>query len=159
MLFLKTIRMDDSDNRVFPAAAAPGEWAVVGTFAFLGDDPDELTGKRRQAFRNGFMGTNSFGWSTLVAVTTIGQAEYAAIVEQLADHLLASYGAPGRTQAISAAREEAEFAASLCEYPVGTMIAIERTVEDRQIAEAFRRINAQDDSAPSAWAIRNGSMD
>ena len=42
--FLRTIRFDASDDRVFARAAAAGEWAVSGAFAFA----EELAEKRRQ---------------------------------------------------------------------------------------------------------------
>ena len=61
---LRTIRLDASDALVFPRAADPGEWAVPGGFCFWDDDVAALEGKRRQAFRAGFLGLASFGWST-----------------------------------------------------------------------------------------------
>ncbi len=52
----RTIRLDPSDLVVFERAAEPGEWAVPGGFPFWDDDPAALAGKRRQAFRAGFLG-------------------------------------------------------------------------------------------------------
>ena len=65
----RTIRLDQSDTFVYARAAEPGEWAVTGTFLFFGVDPASLSGKDRQAFRAGFLGLDSFGWSTLAVVT------------------------------------------------------------------------------------------
>src|SRR3546814_2248939 len=72
----RTIRLDPSDTFVYARAAEPGEWAVTGSFLFFGADPAALAGKERQAFRGGFLGIESFGWSTLVVVTEakIGRA-------------------------------------------------------------------------------------
>jgi Family of unknown function (DUF6505) len=66
MKLLRTIRLDTSDTFVFDISAEPGEWAVSGTFAFWSRDPAKLEGKTRTAFRSGFLGVSSLGWSTLV---------------------------------------------------------------------------------------------
>ena len=154
MRFPRTIRLDASDARVFAAAAAPGEWAVSGGFVFADRDPAALAGKERQAFAQGFLGTGSFGWSSLVAVAEIGFAEYEAVIEALAQHLLARYGAPDIAAARAAAREEAEFAASLCTHRVNTLIAVERSFGPQGIVERFRTVEAPRE-APHAtiWTI------
>jgi hypothetical protein len=48
---LRTIQLDASDSFVFEKAAEPGEWAVSGAFAFARDEPANLRGKARSAFR------------------------------------------------------------------------------------------------------------
>lgn len=159
MLFPRTIRMDASDAHVFEPAAEPGEWAITGTFAFAADTPDQLSGKRRQAFRNGFLGTTSFGWSTLAAVAPISEAEYAATIARLADHLLDNYGAPDRDAALAAAREEAGFAASLCDHPVNTVITIERDFTEEGIVENFRTVEAGVDAPAQAWKVEDETPD
>ncbi len=65
---LRTIRLDPSDTFVFERAAEPGEWAVSGAFVFSDVDPSTLQGKERSAFRGGFLGVASLGWSTLVQI-------------------------------------------------------------------------------------------
>ena len=52
----RTVRFDQSDSQVYETAAGDGEWAVPGGFAFADDSAETLTGKRRQAFANGFLG-------------------------------------------------------------------------------------------------------
>ena len=80
MKFPRTIQLDGSDSHVYERLAVPGEWAVPASFAFLDIDPGEMTSKRRQAFGHGFLGTESFGWSTLVEVAEIDAVEYDAVV-------------------------------------------------------------------------------
>src|SRR5262249_60556139 len=65
---LRTIRLDPSDTFVFELAAEPGEWAVSGAFVFWNSDPAALEGKARTAFRGGFLGLSTLGWSTLVQI-------------------------------------------------------------------------------------------
>ena len=71
---LRTIRLDPSDTFVFERAAEPGEWAVSGAFAFWNDDVTALEGKARAAFRSGFLGVQSLGWSTLVQIVEASDA-------------------------------------------------------------------------------------
>ncbi len=141
MRFPRTLRLDDSDDHAFDRAAAAGEWAVAGGFAFADDLPEALAGKRRQAFRNGFLGTTSFGWSTLVAVTEIDATDYEAVVEALARHLLEAHGAPHMEAARAAARGETEFAAGLCQHKVNTLLAVEREFGPQGVVERFRALD------------------
>src|SRR5919107_4447296 len=90
----RTIRLDPSDSLVFEHAAEPGEWAVTGSFLFWDTDVALLTGKARAAFRAGFVGVRSLGFSTLVVVTEARPDERDAAVESLAGHILARLGAP-----------------------------------------------------------------
>ena len=140
MRFPKTIRFDASDCQVFERAAEPKEWAVSGTFAFADADPSTLTAKRHQAFSNGFLGTASFGWSTLVAVAKIEAAQYQSVIDQLAAHFVACYGAPSLAAAVPAARAEAEFAAGLCDHEINTLLSVSRAWGEDGIVEQFRVI-------------------
>lgn len=140
MFFPRTIRLDNSDLQVFPQAAEPGEWAISGAFAFADDGPEQITGKRRQAFANGFLGTRSFGWSTFACVTPINADEYETVVDAIADHFVADYGAPDRAAALPQARIEADFARELCDHPEGTLLAVSREIRDNGIVEQFRTV-------------------
>ena len=138
---LRTIRLDPSDALVFPRAAEPGEWAVPGGFAFWDDDPAALEGKRRQAFRAGFLGLSSFGWSTLVQVVSATPAQRAEAVAALAAHVRAAHGAPDEAAARAAAEEEIAFAESLCDHPPGTLVALSRSLEGGEVRERFRTLH------------------
>ena len=125
----RTIRLDPSDTFVFARAAEPGEWAVTGTFLFYGANPAEFSGKERQAFRAGFLGIDSFGWSTLVVVTPATAEEQGFAVELLAEQLEKNCGAPDLASARPAAEEEIAFAASLCDHPEGTLLGLHRSAD------------------------------
>ena len=88
MKFLRTLRLDPSDTFVFARAAEPGEWAVTGSVLLWGADPGDAAPKMRAAFRAGFLGLTSFGFSTLVEVAEIGTEERDALVETFAAALL-----------------------------------------------------------------------
>jgi len=137
---LRTIRLDASDTFVFERAAASGEIAVPGAFLFWGDDLDALEGKRRTAFRAGFLGIASFGFSTLAIVAEADAAEYAAAVERLAEQLVTHMGAPDLATARPAAAEEIAFAASLADHPTDTFVALHRSAEGGEIRERFRTL-------------------
>jgi hypothetical protein len=137
---LKTIRLDPSDTFVFERAAEPGEWAVPGAFAFSHVDPTKLEGRARAAFRSGFLGIASLGWSTLVQVVEATSDDRAAAVEQLARRLVERFGAPDAAAARPAAEEEIDFAASLCDHPKGMLAALSRKFENGAICETFRTL-------------------
>jgi hypothetical protein len=145
---LRTIRLDPSDTFVFDRAAEPGEWAVCGTFAFWDEDTQELAGKRRAAFRSGFLGVQSLGWSTLVQIVEAKDEDRVVIVEALARRLVESFGAPDLDTARRAAEEEVSFAESLCDHPQDTLVAIHRTSEDGAIREAFRTLQPRGGPKP-----------
>jgi hypothetical protein len=140
MKLLRTIRLDPSDTFVFERAAAPGEWAVSGSFVFSDADPATLAGKARAAFRGGFLGIDSLGWSTLVQVVEASADDRAAAVDMLALRLVESFGAPDLATARPAAVEEIAFAASLSNHPKGMLAAVSRSCEDGAIREAFRTL-------------------
>ena len=133
----RTIRLDETDTRVFEQAAEPGEWAVSGAFIFADDTAETLVGKRRQAFANGFLGTASFGWSTFAVISEIDLAAYEAVVETLAARFVADFGAPDMDAARAVAQEEVAFAAGLCEHRVNSLLRVERDLEDDGIVERF----------------------
>ena len=135
---LRTLRFDGSDEQVFERAAGAGEWAVPAAFAFLDDDDTTLTGRRLQAFRNGFLGLSSFGWATLVEVAELDEDEYAAAERSLARHLVMEYGAPDVATALPAAREELAYTQSLCEAEPHTVLTREFDAEQGAIVESLR---------------------
>ncbi|MCG8355423.1 MAG: DUF6505 family protein [Kiloniellales bacterium] len=143
MRFPRTIRLDSSDPQVFEKAADPGEPAVPGGFAFADVEPAQLTGKRRLAFASGWLGTVSFGRSSLVEIAEISEAEFFQVVERLARHFVADYGAPDLTAALPAARAAADDAASLCEHKLHSLLAVERDWENGRITERFRLIEPE----------------
>ena len=138
MYFPRVVRLDDSDARIYRSAARAGEWAVPGAFAFLEVDLEQADGPVREAFRRGFLGTESFGWSTLVQVEEISLYEYTAVIERLAGHFVERHGAPDLPAARAVAQEEAEFAASICDHPRHTLLAVERELGPEGIVENFR---------------------
>jgi hypothetical protein len=142
---LRTLRLDPSDTLIFPVAAEPGEWAVPGGFQFWDDAPESLNGKRQQAFRSGFLGLSSFGWSTLVEVAEITPEARAEVLEALAAHIQAEHGAPDRAAARAAAAEELGFAESLCDQPPGTVFALHRSHDEGgEVREAFRTLHRRE---------------
>jgi hypothetical protein len=149
---LRTIRLDPSDTVVFDRAAEPGEPAVVGGFMFWDVDPATLAGKARQAFRAGFLGVESFGWSTLATVGSASALEREAAVAALAAAIRDRFGAPSLEAARAAAEEELAYAEGLCEgHEPGTVIALSRSVEGGAIRERFRTLKPR--GAPQSLPV------
>ena len=148
MKLLRTIRLDPSDTFVFDTVAEPGEWAVSGAFVFWNSDPATLEGKARSAFRGGFLGVASLGWSTLVQIVETDEDNRRTAIDTLAKQLVAHFGAPSIADAVAAAEEEFAFAASLCNHPADTLIAVHRTSEADGIHEAFRTLRPRNGPKP-----------
>ena len=140
----RTIRLDPSDTFVFERAAEPGEWAISGAFLFWNRDPAGLSQKQRVALRSGFLGIDSLGWSTLAIVTEAKEADRQAMVERLAGQLREKFGAPDLAAARLVAEEEVAFAASICDPPPQTLLAVQRSVENGEIRERFRTLKPRD---------------
>lgn len=140
MKFPRSIRLDSSDLNVFHRAAEPGEWAVPGSFAFIERDPAGFSNKDKIAFQGGWLGTQSFGWSSLVEVAEIDAPSLLDVVGRLARHFVEEYGAPSIAEAMPAARAEADYAASLCTRKAYTLLSLERDFSDEGIVERFRVI-------------------
>jgi hypothetical protein len=146
---LRTIALDPSDTFVFDVAAEPGDWAVSGAFRFYDRDPAGLTGKDRSAFRSGFLGVQSWGWSTLVQIVQATEDDRLRLVELLATQLVDRFGAPDSATARAAAEEEVAFVESLCTHPVSTLIAVHRSAADGDVRESFRKLKLREGSSHS----------
>jgi hypothetical protein len=143
MKFPRVIRLDSSDRQVFALAAEPGEWAVTGSFAFLNQDPARLEPKARLAFASGWFGTASGGRATLVEVAEITEAQFFQVVELLARHFVAHYGAPSLVDALPAARAEADDAAALADHKLHSLLALEREPGDHGLVERIRVVRPE----------------
>jgi hypothetical protein len=140
---LRTIRLDPSDTFAFEKAAEPGEWAVPGSFVFIDQDVTALKGKQKIAFRSGFLGVETAGWSTIAVVVNASREEKMDAIQQLADCLVKVHGAPDMDIALAAADEEINFAESCSQHPEQTLVIIHRSLgEDGEIREQFRTVKA-----------------
>jgi len=145
---LRTIQLDASDTFVFETAAEPGEWAVSGAFVFWNRDAASLQGRTRTAFRSGFLGVRSLGWSTLVQIVEASEEDRDAVVESLARQLMTHFGAPTIDDATAAAEEEVTFIESLCDQPLDTLIAVHRSFEESAVRESFRTLRPRNGPKP-----------
>ena len=145
MLLARTIRFDASDLNVFETAAEPDEWAVSGAFEFSNWAEEDVQGKKRQAFANGWLGLESFGRATFIAVAQAEEAERAAAIEALAAHFVERYGAPDLDAARAVAADEMRFMEELCaEQAPNTLLVVERALTSAGVKESFRAIKPRD---------------
>jgi len=152
--FPRTVRLDVSDANAFPLAAEPGEWAVTGTFAFADAGPETLSAKEQLAFKNGWLGTGTFGRATFVQVAVISEPELDDVVRCLARHLFEAYGAPDMLAATEAARAEALDTADVCDHPAGTLLGVEREFTGEGVSEKIRVIEPQGEGAHARiWSV------
>ena len=141
----RAIHFDESDMNVYHSPARTGEWCVSGGFEFSNWTEADLTGKPRQAFSNGWLGCETFGRVTFVAVTQVEEAEFEALAQALAQHFVEVYGAPDLDAARPVALEELEHMAELCEdHTPNTLLTVMRELTEAGVKESFRVIEAQD---------------
>ncbi|MCP4208102.1 MAG: hypothetical protein GY767_13770 [Shimia sp.] len=141
MLLARAIHFDESDQRVYFNPARTGEWAISGGFEFSNWSEADLTGKARQAFANGWLGIETFGRVTFVAVTTIEATEVEALTDALAQHFVDVYGAPSVEAARPVAAEEIAHMADLCaEHEPNTLLTVARELTESGVKEQFRSI-------------------
>ncbi len=141
----RAIHFDDSDRNVYHSPARTGEWCISGGFEFSNWTEADLTGKQRQAFANGWLGCETFGRVTFVAVTQAEPAECDAVARALAAHFVAIYGAPDIDAALPVAHEELRHMAELCEdHSPNTLLTVMREITEAGIRESYRVIAAQD---------------
>lgn len=145
MKLARAIHFDESDRNVFHQPARTGEWAISGGFEFSNWAEADLTGKARQAFANGWLGLETFGRVTFVAVTQIEPGEIAALTDALAQHFVTIYGAPTIEQAHVVAQEELQHMTDLCdEHDINTLLTVARELSDSGVKEAYRVIESQE---------------
>ena len=103
----------------------------------------DLVGKARQAFANGWLGSETFGRVTFVAVVEITKAELDALETALAEHFVAFYGAPSVEAARPVAREELAQMVDLCEdHATNTLLTVARSLTEAGVREEYRAIES-----------------
>ncbi|ETX16235.1 hypothetical protein OCH239_08750 [Roseivivax halodurans JCM 10272] len=158
MKLARAIHFDESDTRVFAKPARTGEWCIPGGFEFSDWTEADLAGKARQAFSNGWLGIETFGRVTFVAVTRVEPAERAMLIDNLAQHFVDIYGAPSRDLARGVAEREIDDAADLCaEHDPNTLLTVSRELTEAGVRESFRTIAAPD--ADLGIVAVHGSLD
>ncbi len=104
-----------------------------------------MIGKARQAFSNGWMGCETFGRVSFVAVTQIEPQERDDIVTSFARHFVDVYGAPDLAAAKSVAGEEVDQMIDLCvDHAANTLLTVSRALTEAGVRETYRTIAAQD---------------
>ena len=150
MKVLRTIRFDASDDHVFVNPAGPDEIAVSGAFVFAGIGAEEIRGKTRQAFANGFLSLPGLGRATFVTVSEAPEAELDAAVQALTRMFVDDFGAPSPEAAMEAARDELSYALELAAgKPLNTLLTVHRKLDDNgDIREEYREINPPGQERP-----------
>ena len=144
MKFLKTIRFDPSDVQVFDHAANPDEWAIPGGFEFSSLKEAQISGKLKQAFSNGFLSVETFGFSTFVSVAEILQNEREVLTTNLVERFINEFDAPSYPEARLAADAELNYVSEMCEdVPINSIFTVRRFFDEQgEIREEFRVVDA-----------------
>ncbi len=158
MMLARAIHFDESDMNIFHAPARTGEWCLSGGFEFSNWSEADLTGKARQAFSNGWLGIETFGRVSVVAVTQIEQVELDALTTALAQHFVDMYGAPSIEDATHVAGEELMHMIDICDgqHP-NTLLLVSRELTEAGVKESYRIVEPRD-AGLDQFAI-HGSLD
>ncbi|MEM8581699.1 MAG: DUF6505 family protein [Pseudomonadota bacterium] len=144
MKLARAIHFDESDQRIFHNPARTGEWCISGGFEFSNWSEADLTGKARQAFANGWLGLETFGRVTFVAVTQIETTEVSWLEGTLAQHFVDLYGAPSVEAAMDIAKDEVAQMIELCEdHDPNTLLTVARELTESGVRESYRIIKAE----------------
>ncbi len=139
MKFLKAVRLDDSDGRIYAAeggAAEDGEWVVSGGYAVC----DLARGHRRAPCHcdSTFVAAGSSRRCTIAEVVEIDEQTYAAVREALVRHFLDELGAPSAEAARAAADDECAYTADLAAgFPADVWITVRREPTNEGVGERY----------------------
>ena len=158
MKLARAIHFDESDTRVFHSPARTGEWCISGGFEFSNWSDGDMVGKAKQAFTNGWMGLETFGRTTFVAVAQIEPFEREALAKSLAQHFVSIYGAPSVEAAMGTALYEIDQMIELCEdHAPNSLLTITRELTPAGVKESYGMIEPQD-AGIDQFAV-HGSLD
>ncbi len=145
MKLARAIHFDESDTRVFASPARTGEWCISGGFEFSNWTEGDLAGKAKQAFSNGWLGLETGGRVTFVAVTEVETGEVETLAQMLAHHFVTYYGAPSAEAALPVAQDELAQMADLCEdHDPNTLLTVARELTEAGVRESYRVIEPQE---------------
>ena len=145
MMLARAIHFDESDMNVFHSPARTGEWCISGGFEFSNWTDADLTGKARQAFSNGWLGVETFGRVTFVAITKIEEHEFDALKAALSEHFVQIYGAPSLEAAAKVATDELLHMVELCDtQDANTVVTVTRELTEAGVKESFRTIEPRE---------------
>lgn len=145
MNFARAIHFDESDMNVYHVPARTGEWCIPGGFEFSDWSEGDLVGKARQAFTNGWLGLETFGRVTFVAVTPIEPGEREVLIAALAEHFVAMHGAPSEEAARPVAEREIDAMIEMCDgIDPNRVITVVRDLGEVGVRERFRILEARD---------------
>lgn len=154
----RAIHFDESDMNIFHTPARTGEWCVSGGFEFSNWSEGDLTGKARQAFANGWLGLETFGRVSVVAITKVETHELDVLTDALAAHFVSHYGAPDVAAARGVALDEIAQMTALCDdQDPNTLLMVSRELTESGVKEGYRIIAPQ--SADLDQFAIHGSLD
>lgn len=145
MMLARAIHFDESDMNIFHSPARTGEWCISGGFEFSNWGEGDLTGKARQAFSNGWLGLETFGRVSVVAITQVEPAELDALVTGLAQHFVDIYGAPSVEEARGVAQDEVMHMVDNCDGQApNTLLLMSRELTEAGVKESYRIVEPRD---------------
>ena len=158
MKLARAIHFDESDTRVYANSARTGEWCISGGFEFSNWGEGDLTGKARQAFSNGWLGLETFGRVTFVAVTQIEESEINPANRHLSRTFRNILRCPKyRGRPYRCIRGNSSDARLCDDHDPNTLLTVARELSEGGVHEAYRVIDTPEADL-GQFAI-HGSLD
>jgi hypothetical protein len=129
---LRAVRLDDSDDHLFPThgAARDGEWVVTGGYAVC-DFANAPQCEPRCHCESSFLALEARRRCSIAEVVEVTEDELQARAESLAWFLVRGWGAPSWEVARRVAEEEVRHTADVCEtLSPEVWITVKRTPRD-----------------------------
>ena len=144
MNLARAIHFDESDMNVFHVPARTGEWCIAGGFEFSDWSEGDLVGAR-QAFANGWLGLETFGRVTFVAVTRIEPTGRAELCRGAGRPFRRHARRPRRAAAYPVAAREVDAMIELCDgVDPNRVITVSRELGEAGVRETFRILEARE---------------
>jgi hypothetical protein len=132
--FLKAVRLDDSDAELYTACDAD-EWVVSGGFAVC-DIANGLHIEPKCRCATSFHSLTRRARCTLAEVVEVDDADIALFRDQMVQHLIFDWRAPGEAEARQIADEEIDYTIELAAgFQPETWISVQRAAGENGVID------------------------
>lgn len=136
--FFRVIYTAEETPEKHDPPASTRELAVPGTFLYSKLDP--ATGGDTEKVRSLWFGTESCGFARLVEVSMVTANEFQRMINRIAHYLVENNMAPDLGTGFELAQEEADHTRKLADREPGTLMVIDRQMNDWGVSETFKTV-------------------
>ena len=128
----------DEAAKTYSPIAKHGEIVIPGTFLYSRLDPEKSSDK--QKVQSLWLGIESFGFSRMAEISTISANDLQRMINRIAHYLVENKFVPDLGKGFEHAQEEAEHSMKLADRELGTIMLVDRKMEDFGVSENFKTL-------------------